>query len=157
MPYGKHGCKYLCMPNHRWAMLVKETLYSDIRQNACFLNILVLGGDIGWARYRPDWHLPWGLGPAARAHQCLLQWGYRWEHVHCMSSFAAGYEMWSNLAYRDVLSMKCFCSIKLGFLIDVMHNSIHLPRACYQHNKVPKCEQYFPRLIVEIQILWDDV
>ena len=48
----------------------------------CFLHISVLGGDIWRARYRPDRHLPWWLGPTARANQCLLQWGYRWDLVY---------------------------------------------------------------------------
>ena len=38
----------------------------------------VLGGDFRRARNRPDWFLPWRFGPAARAHQCLLQWGRWW-------------------------------------------------------------------------------
>ena len=39
---------------------------------------LVLGGDFWGTRYRQGWPLQWRLRPAAWAHQCLLQWGYRW-------------------------------------------------------------------------------
>jgi len=40
--------------------------------------VVVLGGDFWRAWYWPDRYLPWRLGLAAGAYQCLLQRSYRY-------------------------------------------------------------------------------
>ena len=54
-----------------------SVMIQSMYKNCQLLLFPVLGGDLWRARYRPDRHLPRRLRSAARAHQCILQWGHR--------------------------------------------------------------------------------